>query len=101
MIKSFIGGYYASDNFFCLNSSLQTNVFIIWFSKLLYIVISICKLWSNKILSLPLSLSLSDASDVAVGVLHRLDWASVDFTGPNAWIAQMSIAWRELYAVGQ
>ncbi len=35
MIKSFIGGYYASDKLFCLNGSLQTNVFIIWFSKLL------------------------------------------------------------------
>ncbi len=35
MIKIFIGGYYASDKLFCLNSSLQTNLFIIWFSKLL------------------------------------------------------------------
>ncbi len=58
MIKSFIGGYCATNKLFCLNSSLQTNVFIIWFSKLLSIVISICKLWSNKILSLS-SLSLS------------------------------------------
>ncbi len=31
MIKSFIGDYYASDKLFCLNSSLQTNLFIIWF----------------------------------------------------------------------
>ncbi len=38
MIKSFIGGYYASNKLFCTNSSLQTNVFIIWFSKLLQIV---------------------------------------------------------------
>ncbi len=26
MIKSFIGGYYAGDKLFCLNSSLQTNL---------------------------------------------------------------------------
>ncbi len=29
----------------------------------------------------------TDASDVAVGVLHRLDWAIEDFTGPNTWIS--------------
>ncbi len=66
MIKSFIGGYYASDKLFCLNSSLQTNLFIIWFSKLLQFVISICKLWSNKILSLSLSSSLSRSQWVEI-----------------------------------
>ena len=41
----------------------------------------------------------SDASDLAAGGAWRNAWLVVPFTRANAWMKDMDIAWRELYAV--
>lgn len=40
----------------------------------------------------------SDASDLAAGGICGDSWFVVPFTGVNAWMSKMDIAWRELYA---
>lgn len=41
----------------------------------------------------------TDSSDLAAGICHRTAWTIFPFDQHNAWMRQMSIAWRELFAV--
>ncbi len=66
-----------TTNYFVLIVVSRPILFIIWFSKQLEIVISICKLWLNKILSLSLS-SLKDYTVLMVCLQITIEWETHD-----------------------